>query len=791
MIDLGPTRAGWTLASHDWAATPLGPPAGWPQSLRTVAELVLASEYPMLLAWGREHALVYNEAFGWLIGAPRSDALGHSLATAWPQLSPRIAALAERVFAGERVGGEALAIPAPEGGPSRSAWVSCSPVRDDSGAVAGALIVLAAPVAEPSDGVTGREPSLQVSEHRFREFGENSSDVPWIVDAQTKAVSYLSPAFEWIWGESRAAVLADPARWSQLLHPDDRARASAAMPRVLAGKPFVVEYRIIRPDGEVRWIRDAGFPITEDGVVRRSGGIAQDVTELKRAEAALRASEERQASLLALSDALRPLADTGDMTAAATRLLAEHLGASRAYYVDWFRAAGFGEVCRDYAAPGLASLAGRYPNAQFRSTYDRISQGRTWVVEDLAAAADISDTERREYDALGVRAWVNVPLVKAGALVSALCVVAERPRAWTAEDIALVELAAERLWAAIERGRVETALRESEARLQSLMTGIPQLVWRAVGEGTWTWASPQWTAFTGQAESDSHGFGWLAAVHPDDRETTRESWEGATARGHFEAEHRLHHAGEDRYRWVQSRATPVRDADGAIVEWLGTSTDVDELHRLQDMQATLLAELQHRVRNILGMVQAMVRQSADSHADDLQDYMGHLIGRLDAMGRTQVLLTRAAHAHVDLEGLVRDELEAHAAEERLLALTGPRVELSAKAAEALTLAIHELATNSVKYGALSQDCRLAIAWRRYERAGTGWLELTWQESGCAPVAADRKVGFGTELIERRVPYELRGEASIDMADGEVLVRIAFPLTDGTSIFETGPVGNGQ
>lgn len=126
--------------------------------------------------------------------------------------------------------------------------------------------------------------AMRESEERFREFGENSSDALWIVDVETMQLVYLSPAFERIWGESRDRVVNDLGRWAELIHPDDRELAAQAMPRSFAGHPHVIDYRIVRPDGEVRWIRDTGFPMREGGVVKRIGGIAQDVTDLKNAE---------------------------------------------------------------------------------------------------------------------------------------------------------------------------------------------------------------------------------------------------------------------------------------------------------------------------------------------------------------------------------------------------------------------------------------------------------------------------------------------------------------------------
>jgi PAS domain S-box-containing protein len=128
------------------------------------------------------------------------------------------------------------------------------------------------------------EAALRDSEERFRGFAEATQDVLWIADTSAR-LEYLSPAYETVWGEPRALMMADSRRWMELLHPDDRERVANAYTATMKGEPLEVEYRILRPDGALRWIRDIGFPIRDaDGRVRRVAGLARDVTRHKQAE---------------------------------------------------------------------------------------------------------------------------------------------------------------------------------------------------------------------------------------------------------------------------------------------------------------------------------------------------------------------------------------------------------------------------------------------------------------------------------------------------------------------------
>ncbi|MDB5412493.1 MAG: hypothetical protein JWR10_828 [Rubritepida sp.] len=154
----------------------------------------------------------------------------------------------------------------------------------------------------------------------------------------------------------------------------------------------------------------------------------------------------------------------------------------------------------------------------------------------------------------------------------------------------------------------ERALRDSEARLRSLVEGIPQLVFRSRSSGERIWGSPQWISYTGLSEEESVGLGWLDGIHPEDRVATMMAWAEAETRGLFSVEHRTFHAAERSWRWFQSRAAPVLDADGRVVEWFGTSTDIDDQVLAREVLARGRDELEARVAERT----AELRQTLDS-----------------------------------------------------------------------------------------------------------------------------------------------------------------------------------
>jgi len=331
-------------------------------------------------------------------------------------------------------------------------------------------------------------------------------------------------------------------------------------------------------------------------------------------------------------------------------------------------------------------------------------------------------------------------------------------------------------------------LRENEERFRVLATSIPQLVFRTRPDGGRTWGSPQWIDFTGLSLDRSLGFGWLDAVHPDDLPMTRDGWKEARVSGEYYVEHRIRRATDGEYRWHQTRARPVDRSNIDVFDWVGTMTDIDDLRSLKDRQQVMMAELQHRTRNLLAVVQSIASQTI-RNSKSVEAFGNEFAGRLRSLSRVQSILASTDHGDVDLRTLVTAELDAHA-EQGLglgkITIDGPPVALPAISAQAFGLALHELATNAVKYGALAQPSgKLGVTWKVEDDGAKARVQLEWQESGVQmpPLGSSPRKGYGTELIERALPYQLRAKTRLEFRPDGVFCAIAVPLAMAGGVAE--------
>jgi two-component sensor histidine kinase len=215
------------------------------------------------------------------------------------------------------------------------------------------------------------------------------------------------------------------------------------------------------------------------------------------------------------------------------------------------------------------------------------------------------------------------------------------------------------------------------------------------------------------------------------------------------------------------------------------AADLIERKQAEDRQALLVSELTHRVKNTLAVVQALAQQSfrgGDVPAEPRRAFEA----RLDALASTHDLLTREHWEPTDLAEVVNESLDACGVRDRAT-VDGPPLRIGPRTAVALAMALHELCTNAIKYGALSMESgRVAIRWA--VAGHEPFFRFIWQESGGPPVVKPPRRGFGSRLIERALASELRGEASLEFRDAGVLFTVEAPLPPqaGPNTREDGP-----
>ena len=246
-------------------------------------------------------------------------------------------------------------------------------------------------------------------------------------------------------------------------------------------------------------------------------------------------------------------------------------------------------------------------------------------------------------------------------------------------------------------------------------------------------------------------------VHPDDLETVRvavsEAVHGAKP---YRVEHRIIRPTDGKVAWVMTAGTPLTNQAGKVVRIVGVTQDITDQRAAETQRETLVAELDHRVKNVLASVQSLALQSARK-APSIDTFLKTFAGRLKAMASAHTLLTATRWRGAAIQHIVNAELGGLAPGQTRW--EGPEILLTARATNALALALHELASNAVKYGALSSDFgRVDVSWRTTEDGG---FRLHWVESGGPLVVSPQREGFGSTLLQKVTGRELGGEVVVD------------------------------
>ena len=314
-------------------------------------------------------------------------------------------------------------------------------------------------------------------------------------------------------------------------------------------------------------------------------------------------------------------------------------------------------------------------------------------------------------------------------------------------------------------------LAESEQRFRAMADSAPSPVWVTDRTGALEFANRAFLELAGLPLEALQDDGWGGILHPDDRERVGAIRRAARAQlepNSWEARFRV--KGGD-YRWMRTASQARFDEAGAFQGYIGLAMDVTDTRRAEDHQRLLINELNHRVKNTLATIQSLARQTLREGVA-VGEARERLTERLLALSAAHNVLTRENWEGADLAEIAGEAMRPYEepAGGRIF-IRGPRARLAPNVALALSMALHELATNAVKYGALSAtDGQVCLDWALKDHA----IDLTWRESGGPPVTAPLTKGFGSRLLSG-LSGEFGTPAEIDYAPTGLTCRLRAPV----------------
>jgi len=323
-----------------------------------------------------------------------------------------------------------------------------------------------------------------------------------------------------------------------------------------------------------------------------------------------------------------------------------------------------------------------------------------------------------------------------------------------------------------ERKRTEAALQASEKQFHTLADSIPQLVWMASADGKIFWFNGHWYDYTGASPGDVDSHDWQTLLAPSSLHDGKYRWAQSLRAGSALEMEILLRGKDGEYRPFLTRVVPLRDATGEIYRWIGTHIDISEQRRREEHIRFVIEELSHRTKNLLSVVMAVANQTAQT-APDVKQYQARFADRLRALAHCHDLLVRDNWHGASVEDLLAGQLKPfREGNADRVTVSGPSVVLSPDAVQNIGLAIHELATNASKYGALSvPEGQVKVSWEHC--AEDGKLSLRWQEYGGPSVVPPSRKGFGHIVISEIVPRALNGQGRLDFAQAGVCWTFQF------------------
>jgi PAS domain S-box-containing protein len=650
--------------------------------------------------------------------------IGRSHYEIFPDIPQRWRDIHARALAGEELSQEEDQFTHQDGSTDWVRWSMVSWRRSD-GSIGGALLF-----AEIRTEQVEARRALADSEARFRATFENAA-VGVALVGRDGTILRANNSFARMLGYSVEEL--KTRTFQDLTHQDDLATNLSELNKTLVGEAesYCIEKRYLRKDGGVLWASLAvGCVRKADGGVDYFVSVIQDITDRKHAESRL---AERKAQL----DLAGKIARIGSFA-----------------YDQHTKKAQLSPGCAAIYGLPEGTLEISREDWRARVHPDDLPSLDAVVRRAFANGARECVLEFRIFRGGQVR-WIESrvlisyneagrPVRRIGAQID----VTERKQAEQALGERNIQLAL-----AAKAGLVGTYAYDADTEIMQISDGYAAIH-----------GFPEGTTEIGRNEC-------LAGVHPDDIGRV-EQFRSEAFREHrheYNVEYRIIRPGGE-LRWVETRCFISYGGGGRPHRVVGVSIDITERKRVEEQQRTLLAELDHRVKNALATVSAVVSHTQQG-SRSVADFVAALDGRLRSMATTHELLSSHRWQGVSLTEVVRRELAPYATLDNT-EINGPPILLKPEAGQAMAMVLHELATNAAKYGALStKNGRVSIRWDRHLRSH---LVFEWQESGGPPVVALGKSGYGTSTIRGLIPYEFGGTVDLVLAPEGVRCRLELP-----------------
>ena len=327
-----------------------------------------------------------------------------------------------------------------------------------------------------------------------------------------------------------------------------------------------------------------------------------------------------------------------------------------------------------------------------------------------------------------------------------------------------------------ERRQHEAVLMESEAHLQEALAAgaVTAFDWN-VGTGVSRRSENAAQILGLDPRQPFAATGFLARVHPDDRARFKALVHGVCPDNPSYTATFRYIRPDGREVWLEEVSSAEFNAAGRLIRLKGLTLDITARKRSEERQDLLIAELDHRVKNVLARV-AVVAMYTRQGSGSMDEFVTTLDGRIQSMATAHALLSQSRWHGVGLTDLVRHQLAPYATDANMT-ISGPDVVLTAAATQAVAMMLHELVTNAAKYGALSTSVgRISVTWERSPDAdAAGKLTMTWREIAGPPITAPVQPGFGSSLIRDLIPHEIGGKVDLSFPSDGVCCNIEFPL----------------